>query len=217
MLFTLIISLFVVSTAYCDEPWVHITTNDAIKIYAKKVASSPLRALRAEGMVDGKIENIVAILRNVKSATKWVPNLIERTDLESPSDVEVILYDITDMPWPLKDRDSVVHYKLSMSKDKKSLVLNFKSVDHSKMPLADNRVRAIITYGILEFSPRGDKTFARLTMLVDPMGKIPKWAVNLVQVRFPYDFLMSLNEYAPKTQLKPLPKIQKMIDQLIRD
>ena len=121
------------------------------------------------------------------------------------------------MPWPLKDRDSVVHYKLSMSKDKKSLVLNFKSVDHSKMPLADNRVRAIITYGILEFSPRGDKTFARLTMLVDPMGKIPKWAVNLVQVRFPYDFLMSLNEYAPKTQLKPLPKIQKMIDQLIRD
>lgn len=196
--------------------WMHISTRDGVDIYAKKERNTPIRWLRAEGIVNGRIEDLVAILRNVEGAKDWVPNLIERSYVENISDLEAVLYDVSDLPWPVKDRDMVLHHKLTMSEDKKSLILNFESVEHPKKSKSDKYVRAKVTDGKLIFTPKGNKTAVQLTLLVDPRGTIPIWVVNLVQVDMPYDFIMSLNRYASKTQLDPLPGIQAMIDQLDR-
>lgn len=166
-------------------------------------------------MIDGKIADIVAILRNVEGAKNWVPNLVERSYVENISDREAVLYDVSDLPWPVTDREMVVHHKLSMGDDNKSLVLNFKSVSHPNKPKNEKYVRAIIYKGQIDFIPKGDKTFVRITIQVDPMGVIPKFVVNLVQVNMPYEFLMALNKYASKTHLKPLPGLQVMLDQLV--
>ena len=194
----------------------HITTRDGIKLYSKSTAKSDIRSLRAEGIIRGKIDDIVAILRNVESVKDWVPNLVERTYVENYSDQEAILYDVSDLPWPVTDREMVVHHKLSMGEDNKSLVLNFKSVDHPNKKKDSRYIRAIIHKGRLDFFPKGEKTFVRLTIKVDPMGKIPKFVVNLVQVNMPYDFLMALDKYASKTQLIPLPGLKKMLEKLDR-
>lgn len=208
--------MIILSFLASAEDWFHVSTRDGIEIFAKKNSDSPIRSLRAEGIVNGKIEDLVAILRNVEGTKDWVPNLIERSYVKNISDEEAILYDVSDLPWPVTDRDMVVHHKLSISDDRKSLVLNFKSVDHPDKPLSKDFVRAVITQGQLLFTPKGNKTFVRLTIQVDPKGSIPKFVVNLVQVDMPYDFLMALNRYASKTHLEPLPGIQSMIDKLER-
>lgn len=196
------------------EKWIHITKKNGIDIYAKELKSSPIKSLKAEGLVKGKIENIVSILRDVEGATDWVPNLKERSYIENISDTEVILYDISEMPWPVKDRDLVVRHRLSISKDKKNLTLSFNSIDRPGKK--SDLVRATIFSGLIEFYPRGEFTYMRLTILVDPMGKIPKWVVNLLQVSMPYEFLMSLDEFASKTKLVPPPGIQALLDKLIK-
>lgn len=199
------------------EGWVHITTKNDIDIYSKLLPNSPIKALRAEGLVNGRIEDIVAILRDVASAKEWVPNLVDRSYVQNISDTEAVLYDVNDLPWPVTDRDSVVHHKLSISEDQKSLILNFNSTEHENAPKGKKYIRAIISKGEIVFTPKANKTYVRVTILVDPMGEIPKFVVNLVQVNMPYDFIKSLDKYASKTHLKPLPGLQNLIDLLRRD
>ena len=198
------------------KEWKHITTKDDISIYSKKTRGVDIKSLKAIGVIDSKIENIVSILRDVPSATSWLPNLTERSYIENISDREAILFDISDLPWPVKDRELVVHHKLSIAEDLESLILNFQSVERKDKKVGHNRIRAKFHYGQIVFTPMKNKTKLEMTILVDPMGSIPKWVVNLIQVSMPYDFLMALNKFASKTKLKPLPEIQTLLDQLKR-
>jgi hypothetical protein len=213
---TLILTLiFLLSfSSNADDKWFHLTKKDGIDIYSRVSKDSPIKSLRAEGIINGSLAKIVSIMRDVNSATDWVPNLKSRSYVKNVSDTEAILYDISIMPWPVTNRDLVVHHRLSLSPDKKSLVLNFNSIRNTERPVKKKPVRATIHTGSIEFYPRGDKTLIKLVLLVDPNGKIPKWVVNLLQVSMPYEFLMSLNKFASKSKLTPLPGIQKLIDQI---
>lgn len=196
--------------------WEHVTTKDDIKIYQKEMKGIQVKSLKAIGLINSKIENIVSILRDVPNSTKWLPRLEERSYVENISDVEAILYDVNVMPWPVKNRDLVVHHHLMLSDDKKSLLLRFKSVNSAKKKQHKDRVRAYFRVGEIKFTPKGNMTRMELTLLVDPMGVIPKWVVNILQVSMPYDFMTALNKFASKTSLVPLPGIQSLIDKLKR-
>jgi len=108
-----------------------------------------------------------------------------------------------------------LHHKLTIAKDKESVILYFKSVeDDSKKP-NDDYVRAKFHYGKIVFTPVEESTQIEMVLLVDPMGSVPKWAVNVMQVSMPHNFIMSLNKYAAKSDLKPRAGIQALIDQLV--
>lgn len=197
------------------EGWTFITKKKEIDIYSKSTEDSPIKALRVIGPIHGNLATITSILRNVEDAKNWVPNLGERSYVQNISDTEAILYEITLMPWPVDDRELVVHHKLSLSADKKAIVLHFKSVEHKDRPITSDRVRAKFVMGKIKFSYLSDiQTNIDMILLVDPMGKIPKWMVNLLQVRMPYDFINALSTYAQKGKKETLPGIQKLIDQL---
>jgi hypothetical protein len=219
MLFILkiFISTLLIQNAYSvaeEGDWIHITKRDGIDIYSRVSKNTPIKALRGEGIIESNIVQVVSVLRNVPSAKKWVPNLIKREYVKNISDTEAILYDITNLPWPVKDRDMVMHHKLVLSPDKKGLILEFNSVENQKT-YNENYVRAHIHEGKILFIPKEDgRTFVKIFMLVDPMGKIPKWVVNLLQVKMPYDFIMALDKSAINSNLTPLPGIQALINQI---
>lgn len=194
--------------------WIHITKRDGIDIYSRSSKNSPIKALRGEGIIQSNIVQIVSVLRDVDGAQGWVPNLIKREYIKNISDTEAVLYDITNLPWPVKDRDMVMHHKLVLSPDKKGLILEFESVENEKT-YSETYVRAHIHKGKILFIPKKDgRTFVKISMLVDPMGKIPKWVVNLLQVKMPYEFIMALDKSANKSNIPLLPGIQTLINQI---
>ncbi len=199
-----------------DDGWRKISQKDGIKVYTKQTKDSPIQYLRAKGKIEASVENICAILRNVEHATKWTPNLLVRRYVENISDTEAILYDVSNMPWPVIDREMVLHHKLSTSADKEFLVLSFKSIEHPSMKKKTENIRAQVKLGEIKFKPvdGGEKTYIEMTVLVDPAGSIPVWVVNLLQVSIPYDFLMALNTYAVDTEFKPLPGVQALIEEV---
>lgn len=196
--------------------WEKISEKDGIKVYTKSTKDSPIQYLRAKGVVSARVENICAILRNVETATDWTPNLIERSYVKNISDTEAILYDVSNMPWPVTDREMILHHKLRATEDLDWLILDFKSVDNPKAKRNKDYIRAKIEFGQIKFKPveEGKKTYVEMIVLVDPMGSIPVWVVNLLQVSIPYDFIMSLNRFAEKTDIKPLPGVMDLITQV---
>lgn len=217
----LFLSLIFLSThnaySFVDDKgtWKHVKERDGVNVYTKSNDDSPIKFLRATAIVDAPVGKVTAILRNIENAPKWLPRLLKRKYVKNISDQEAVLYDHQKMPWPVSDRELVVHHKLSLSADKKSLELNFKSIDAKDAPHIDGNVVAMIYYGKILFSPKGEnKTAIQMTMHIDPKGSIPKWVVNMLQVSMPYDFLYNLNKFAKKTTLPVLPGIKALIDQL---
>ena len=209
-----ILSLIFLSFNSWADKWELVSHKEGIEIYSRSSKESVIKSLKALGVVDAPIGQVTAILRNVESASKWIPSLSERSYVENISDVEAILYDVNKMPWPVNDRELVVHHKLSLSTNKKYLVLKFKSVEHPKKKVQKDRVRAKFHHGSIKFIPMGEKTKIELQLLVDPMGSIPKWLVNILQISMPFEFIDSLNKFAKKENLKPLPGIQALINEL---
>ena len=110
----------------------------------------------------------------------------------------------------------VVHHKLFLSEDKTHLLLQFESIRDKKIKKNDTNVRAVIYKGEIQFYPKKDETFVKLTLLIDPKGAIPKWVVNMLQVKFPFDFLNALDQFAVKTKKEPLPGIAELLAQIPR-
>jgi len=202
-----------------EDEWIYVTKKDEITVYTKESKNSDIRALKAVGIVKAPVEKIITILRDVDSAKDWVPNLIERRYVKDISDTELIVYEISDLPWPVTDREMVLHYKLSVSKNKKSIILFFKSIDDKETPPNDDYVRAQFHYGKITFTPvqSTEETDVEMILLVDPMGSVPKWAVNVMQVSLPHNFIMSLNKFASESKLETRPGIKKLITALSLD
>lgn len=202
----LLLALLICSTSNLKaEEWEKTLEKDGITVYKKDSKKSDIQSLKAEGIVGATVEKITTLLRDTTRSTKWVPNLLVRNVIRDISDTEAILHDVTDMPWPITDRDTVVRHILSITDDKKSLILNFKSVSNKIRSKIDKYVRAKISHGYLKFTPMGDKTHIEMSILVDPKGSIPSWAVNVVQVSMPYDFIKALDKFSNKHEL-PTPK-----------
>ena len=199
------------------EEWTYVTKKDDITVYTKTSKNSPIRALKALGLVNAPVDKILNILRDVDSASEWLPNLIERTHVKDISDTEAIIYEVSDLPWPVSDREMVLHNKLSLSKDKKSIILYFKSVEDDAKKPNDDYVRAKVHYGKITFKPIGKTTHIEMILLADPMGSVPKWAVNVMQVSLPHNFIMSLNKFAGISKLEIRPGIKELVSKLILD
>ena len=204
------------STLSLANEWEKTFEKDGIVVYKKDSKRSDIQSLKASGLVRASVAKITTLLRDVKNSTKWVPNLLERKVVQNISDTEAILYDVTDMPWPITDRDTVVHHTLVLAEDKKSVILNFLSASNRLKDKDDDLVRAKIYTGYLKFTPQGENTLVEMSILVDPRGSIPSWAVNIVQVSMPYDFLKALDSYAGKHQLPTPNGIKILLDQIIK-
>lgn len=198
------------------QEWEKTLEKDGITVYKKDSRESDIQSLKAQGIVRASVEQITTLLRDVDNSTKWVPNLLTRKVVENISDTEAILYDVTDMPWPITDRDTVVHHKLFLAENKLSLILKFESASNRLREKSDDHVRAKIQTGYLKFVPQGEHSLVEMFILVDPKGSIPSWAVNIVQVSMPYDFLRALDKFAGKHKLVTPPGIKKLVSQVIR-
>ena len=210
-----ILLIFVSFNALTKEyKWKKALNKKGIIVYTKKSKGTSIQSLKAVGVIDASVYQITTILRDVKSATKWVPNLKKREYIKNISDTEATLYEISVMPWPLVNRDTATHYSLSLTDDKKSARLSFKAISNTIMKKQKGLIRATIEMGELIFTPVGDKTKVEMQILVDPKGAIPSWAVNWVNVSMPYDFLRALNKFAGKSKLVTPPGLKKLLDQI---
>ena len=213
LMFVCLLSLTNVYSVQADT-WEKTLEKDGITVYKKDSKKSDIQSLKAEGVIHASIDKITSILRDVDNSTKWVPNLLKRDLVKNISDTEAILYDVTDMPWPITDRDTIVHHKLSLTEDRKAAILNFSSTSNKIKEKTSGNVRAKIHRGYLKFTPNGENTIVEMSILVDPKGSIPSWAVNIVQVSMPYDFLKALDKFAGNHKLPTPEGIKALLDQI---
>ncbi len=134
----------------------------------------------------------MALVNNHAAGPEWIQDCKELKTLERPSATESIFYMVTAAPWPVKDRDSIIHS--TMTQDPKTLVSRYDMViKNDVMEPQKKRVRITEMHGSWVFTPVDAKT-TEITYQAhaDPAGSLPNWLINSLVVDMPYTTLKNM-------------------------
>jgi hypothetical protein len=201
----LFLSLMVIPPfAQCRaEGWQVTSQKDGITVYKKDMPGTSLIALRGETVIEEGMPRIVGVLENVERAKEWMANIAESYNIEKKTETDRWEYNRTKTPWPLQDREFVIHTLTRLIKGPEPLlVIEMVSGENPKKPHTPGVVRGelIDSRFILKYIG-ARKTHLTCEILADPKGAIPKWVVNLFQSKWPVDTINGLKKQLQKQDI----------------
>lgn len=193
--FKTIIFIFLCSIAFnsqADNSWQLEKDEEKIKVFVASKAGSALKSFRGTMTIPARISSLVAVIEDVQTLPRWLHNCISARQLKEINQNESYNYIVTDMPWPVADRDTIVHSRLSQNKTSKEVIIKL-SASQKHMPPQQGLVRIKNMSGKWQLTSVGKNRIKVVyEMSVDPGGKIPKWIVNAMVVDIPFYTLQKL-------------------------
>jgi len=152
-----ILWLLTSSFAFADKGWfINKQDNeDNIRIYYRTLATGNVE-FRGEMILESNVHSCVAILRDVDAMPSWVYNVKHAEVLEKISEYEAYSYVINTVPFPLNQRDSIIHTLLDQNPQTLVVTINGKSVP-DYIVKKDNYVRLVEVNSYWQFTPLNKK------------------------------------------------------------
>jgi hypothetical protein len=165
-----------------------------IRIFTGHVEGSDTLAFKAITHVTGRLTAGVALLQDAQRTKDWVFNCKIMEEIELISDTQGIYYMITNMPWPVKDRDSITETRVSQ--DQESLVVRVDmKARNDVFPSNDDFIRIKEMSGYWLFTPiEGNQIEVVYEAHADPGGGLPSWLVNSFLVDAPLNTLRGFRQ-----------------------
>ena len=182
------------SAAFGQYNWKLSKDEGGIKIYQSEVKHSKFKSIKVECTLEGTYDKLMTILNDVINQKKWVYNNVNSSMLQRISANEFYYYSETHLPWPMTNRDAIIHLK--MNKDSLNRFLKISAVSvPGYIPEKSKMVRV----------PRSDISWyvtmpsAKTISIVyvfdtDPGGSLPAWVVNMFTDKGPYESFKKLSE-----------------------
>jgi len=185
-----------------DSDWKYLTEKDGIKVFSRSVATSKVKALKVECVMNASLSAIVALLLDVPGSTQWVSHTKSCVLLKQVSAAELYYYSEVSLPWPLENRDFVAHVRVAQDKASKTV-----TVDAPAIPgmVADKKgiVRVSRSVGYWTLLPlQNGSVKISYSLQVDPGGIIPAWAVNALSSQGPLESFMNMRKMLQRTQYR---------------
>ena len=182
------------SAAIGQYNWKLSKDEDGIKVYKSEVKYSKYKSIKVDCTLEGTYDNMMAIINDVVNQKNWVYNNKNSSILKRVSASEFYYYSETHLPWPMTNRDAIIHLK--MNKDSLNRFLKISAVSvPSYTPEKSGMVRV----------PRSDISWyvtmpsAKTISIVyifdaEPGGSLPAWVVNMFTDKGPYESFKKLSE-----------------------
>jgi hypothetical protein len=166
---------------------------EGIKIYTRSLtdASSNVKALRVTLTTAGTPAALAKILLDIPGQKNWVYSTKSSRVLKKVSESEVIYHSEKTMPWPVTNRDAVMHLRIATAANG---VMNVRAAT-TDYPYAkkDDVIRvpsSTVVWRVTPTSPTEIKIEYEATL--DPGGSVPAWVTNLFITKGPYETFKKL-------------------------
>jgi hypothetical protein len=143
-------ALFLGITASCavafatdatDSDWALQQDDGRIQVFTRPVAGSPFLEVKATALINAPIADIASKMGDGDGCVEWREMCKSSEVLSVPSDTERYVYMVLDMPWPVADRDMVMHSIADVDTAAKTVTVQLQNAS-SKHPEQDY-VRAV--------------------------------------------------------------------------
>ncbi len=197
-IFLLMASLLIAGITMGQKDWSLVNDGDWIQVYKSDMSHSSYKRIKVECTVDGTIDKLMAILNDVNNHKNWIYNTKNAYIIKRISLYEYYYYTETSLPWPMQNRDAVVHIKFQ--KDDASRSMNIVAQGEPEyLSAMSGRVRVPRSANTWQVTvPAPNKLHIVYVFEADPGGSLPSWLVNAFVNKGPYESFRKLAELLKK-------------------
>jgi hypothetical protein len=183
--------------AHAQTEWQLRKEKDGIKVYSSKVPDSKIKAIRVVTELNATASQVAAIVMDIDAAPDWVYHLKSSVLLFRVSQDELYYYAEIALPWPVANRDFVVHLTLTKNTETNIITIDGPAVSGYR-PVRKRIVRIDNSTGRWVITPIGyNHVMVEYSIHVDLGGSLPSWLVNIFAGEAPLHIFQNL-----KVQLK---------------
>ena len=167
---------------------------DSIKVYTCDAAQSKFKFIKSSFTLNTKLSHLAAFLMDIDNYGDWEYKTINARILQKISDVEMVYYTEIVAPWPVSNRDLVIHLKMNQDPKTKVTTITANSVPDF-CPRKEDIVRVPFStsqWTIVQEAP--SKLSIEYSIEIDPGGSVPAWLVNMVAAQAPYESFKNLRD-----------------------
>jgi hypothetical protein len=178
---TLILILITVAfqslQAQNSDGWSLRKDKDGVKVYYKQ--TSDVHEIKLATSLKIPMSGIIQLFAEVENYPKWGYKVMESRLLQRISDTEMYYYSRLDFPWPMSDRDLIMHTKLTQDPVSRRITATSVAVPDYIPVIKDvERMRNAHTQWTL-VPGNGGWVYVEYYIYSHPGGNIPDWLVNM--------------------------------------
>jgi hypothetical protein len=187
-----------VSSLAAQYNWQLSKAKDGIRVYQSAVKYSNYKSIKVECILEGDYDKLIEVLNNVTGQKDWVYNNKTAYIIKRINSHELYYYSETSLPWPMSNRDAIVHLKID--KDSLNRFLNIMAVSvPDYMAEKSGKVRVTRSTVSWNVTMPTAKTISIIYIFeADPGGSIPAWVANMFADKGPYESFKKLSELLKK-------------------
>lgn len=174
--------------------WENVGTKQGVRVSRMAVEGSSKFAFRGEYVANVHIGRVAQVFADPGSRRHWVDRWAADKELDSKGPFDRTYWIRFGLPFPVSDRDYVLHTRGELDAGKRVIVARIKSVNHPAKGEDSCCVRGNVTttYYKFEAIPGAERTKLTVEVHTDPKGMLPGWLVNLIQKDWPVKTLTAL-------------------------
>jgi len=92
--------------------WFYLKTADSINIYYRTFPNTEIRELKLKTTFKASATSVVSVIKNVEAMHKWSHTCKSTKLIKKVNNNELFYYYIADIPWPIQNRDVILHLKI---------------------------------------------------------------------------------------------------------
>jgi hypothetical protein len=180
-------------------PWELVHEEDGIEVFTRISEPSAVKEIRITLTISSTIDQVSALLGDVPKYTSWVYKSDESRRLETIHANEFYYYMVFDFPFPLSDRDLIVHSQQWIDEQTGSYH-SHSTANIDLIPLDPDMVRITDFESTWNIKPiHGGLLYIDYQAKSSPGGEIPIWLANLVITKGPIE---TMKGFAKEVELQ---------------
>jgi hypothetical protein len=183
-----------------DGKWHHEFNEDGVSVSMMTEEGRTIPAFRGVTTVDGSLFEVLGMLDDAKRATDWMANCMENKVLKQVNEFDRIIYNRTDAPWPVSDRDVVIFVGVTADIEKREVSIKFNNISNAGPGPIDGVVRMPRLRGHYKLQYVDEKhTKVTYQIDADSGGSLPEWLIIRASRELPVKTLTGLRKQLKKT------------------
>lgn len=200
--FIFLVNFHAFSQSDSISDWKLAKEKNGIQVYTRFMEGAKFKEYKTIAEMDASAEELIDILLDVESYSKWMAHVKLAEILETDGDDRFYVYSEVAVPWPFDNRDEVTLSVVSRDEVSKEIQIEI-SIIPDYIPEKKGIIRMPSGKGLWVFTPlENGKTQVYHQFGGDPGGNIPAWIVNMFLVDGPYKTMLSLQEVIAKKSYK---------------
>lgn len=184
-------------TLFAQDTWKLERDKNGIKVFTRKTPKVSMKESKTEIFFNSPPEQLIKFFKDVENHKSWMHRISTSDLLKKTNDNEFYAYYIASAPWPVSNRDAIVHYKIKKEANGDFVVIATGMPE--EIPQQKGLVRIPKLYSTWEFLKQPNGTTKLIyTSLSEPGGGIPEWLANSGATDTPFNTVAALKAKVEK-------------------